>query len=95
MAGPPKLLEQVSAAIRARRYQDLIDDPVAMIERLYRDLEIPYDDAVGERVRRYLAHKPKDKHGVHRYKALDPSELAQIRPHFRRYQERYGVPDEQ
>ena len=76
------------------RYQDLMNDPVAMIERLYRALEIPHDEAVGERVRRYLAHKPKDKHGAHRYNVLDPDELAQIRPHFRRYQERYGVPDE-
>ena len=76
------------------RYQDLIDDPVAMIERLYRALEIPFDDAVGERVRLYLEHKPKDKHGAHRYKSLDASDLAQIRPFFRRYQERYDVPDE-
>ncbi|MEZ4334100.1 MAG: sulfotransferase [Myxococcota bacterium] len=76
------------------RYQDLMDDPVGSIERLYGALKIPYDDEVGARVRRYLDHKPKHKHGVHRYKGLPPDELAKVRPLFRRYQARYGVPDE-
>ena len=76
------------------RYQDLMDDPAAAIEQLYRALEIPFDADVGARVRDYLARKPKHKHGVHRYKGLPPEELARVRPLFQRYQERYRVPDE-
>jgi hypothetical protein len=76
------------------RYQDLMDDPVGSIERLYRALELPYDEETGERVRRYLEFKPKGKHGVHRYRTLDAEQVARSRPYFRRYQERYRVPDE-
>jgi hypothetical protein len=76
------------------RYQDLMADPVAAIERLYEELEIPFDADVGARVLQYLEHKPKHKHGVHRYKGLPPDELARVRPLFRRYQDRYRVPDE-
>lgn len=76
------------------RYQDLMDHPVAEIERLYVALGIPHDEGVGERVHRYLEYKPRHKHGVHRYKGLELEQLEQIRPLFRRYQERYGVPDE-
>lgn len=103
----PGTVERLEAVMRLRdegvvpadqivdsRYQDLMEDPVGAIERLYGALEIPYDAAVGERVRRYLDHKPKHKHGVHRYKGLEPDDLAKVRPLFRRYQQRYRVPDE-
>lgn len=76
------------------RYQDLMDDPVGAMERLYRALDLTWSDESGDRVQRYLDYKPKHKHGTHRYKALPPDELARIRPFFRSYQERYGVPDE-
>ena len=47
-----------------------------------------------ERIRRYLAFKPKDKHGRHDYTPMSPEQVARNRPWFRRYQARYGVPDE-
>jgi hypothetical protein len=76
------------------RYQDLMDDPAAAVEKIYRAVGIPYDDEVGARVRRYLEFKPKGKHGVHEYRRMDPAQVAKSRPLFRRYQQRYGVPDE-
>ncbi|MBP1683963.1 MAG: hypothetical protein H6Q33_106 [Deltaproteobacteria bacterium] len=76
------------------RYQDLMDDSVAAVEKIYRTLGIPYDEAVGVRVRRYLEFKPKGKHGAHDYRRMDPAQVAKSRPLFRRYQQRYGVPDE-
>jgi hypothetical protein len=75
-------------------YRDLITDPVAAIERVYRAFDLPFGEAGAERVRRYLAHKPKDKHGRHEYTPMSPEQVAKNRPHFRRYQARYGVPDE-
>ena len=76
------------------RYQDLMDDPVAAIERLYRALGLSYGEETGERIRRYLEYKPKHKYGLHQYEGLDADELERVRPLFRRYQERYGVPNE-
>ena len=93
-AGTADRLEAVMAMRDARqvpvdrivdsRYQDLMDDPEAAIRSLYHALEIPDDDDVGARVRQYLDHKPKHKHGVHRYKGLPPEELARVRPLFER-----------
>lgn len=76
------------------RYQDLIDDPVAAIGKIYRAFDMEFDDAAAKRIRDYLAFKPKHKHGVHRYQPMDPKQIAENRPWFRRYQERYGVRDE-
>lgn len=75
-------------------YRDLTTDPVAAIERVYRAFELPFDEHSAERIRHYLAFKPKDKHGRHDYAPMTPEQVARNRPHFRRYQERYGVPDE-
>lgn len=76
------------------RYSDLMRDPVGTLEALYHALELPFDETSAERIRRYLAHKPKDKHGRHDYEPMPPEQVARNRPYFRRYQERYGVPDE-
>jgi hypothetical protein len=76
------------------RYQDLIDDPVAAIGKIYRAFDMEFDDAAAKRIRDYLAFKPKHKHGVHRYQPMDPKQVAENRPYFRRYQERYAVRDE-
>jgi len=75
-------------------YRDLIADPIAAIERLYRALALPFDDQSADRIRRYLEFKPKDKHGRHDYAPMPPEQVARNRPHFRRYQARYSVPDE-
>jgi hypothetical protein len=75
-------------------YQDLIDDPVSAIATVYGAFGMDFDEAAVERIRAYLAFKPKHKHGVHRYTPMPPEMIALNRPHFRRYQERYGVPDE-
>jgi hypothetical protein len=89
-ASDPAIAERIVDA----PYQDLMDDPVAAMRRLYADLDIPFDDEAAKRVRRYLEHKPKHKHGVHQYRTLEAEEVARMRPFFRHYQEQYGVPDE-
>ncbi len=76
------------------RYQDLLTDPVAAIARIYEAFAIPFGEPAADRIRRYLAFKPKHKHGVHSYDLMAPDQVAKNRPYFRRYQERYGVADE-
>ena len=76
------------------RYQDLMTDPVAAIGKIYRAFDMEFDDAAAERIRNYLAFKPKHKHGAHRYTPMSAAQIAENRPYFRRYQERYDVPDE-
>ena len=71
-----------------------LTDPVAAIGKIYRAFDMEFDDAAAERIRNYLAFKPKHKHGRHRYTPMDAAQIAENRPYFRRYQERYGVPDE-
>ena len=74
------------------RYQDLMEDPVACIEQIYRHFGMTLNDGTKQRMLRYLAAKPKGKFGVHAYG--QGGARAKDRPLFRRYQERYGVPDE-
>jgi len=77
------------------RYQDLMTDPVAVIEKIYRAFDMDFDEKSAQRIRDYLAFKPKHKHGVHRYEPMSATQIAENRPYFRRYQQRYGVPDEE
>lgn len=75
-------------------YQDLMDDPVAALAKIYAAFDMAFDDAAARRIGEYLAFKPKHKHGVHRYATLSAEERAQKRPALARYQRHYGVPDE-
>jgi len=77
------------------RYQDLMTDPVAVIEKIYRAFDMDFDEKSAQRIRDYLAFKPKHKHGVHRYEPMSATQIAENRPYFRRYQQRYDVPDEE
>lgn len=75
-------------------YQDFMDDPVATIGRLSSDLRLPFDEAQAERVRAYLASKPKGTHGKFEYESADAEQVAAERARFRAYQAYFGVPDE-
>jgi hypothetical protein len=77
------------------RYQDLMTDPVAAIEQIYRAFDMDFNEKSIQRIRDYLAFKPKHKHGVHRYERMSAAQIDENRPYFRRYQQRYGVPDEE
>ena len=76
------------------RYQDLMEDPVATLHRIYTFLEMDFSPADASRVEKYLHEKPKGKFGAHAYEDLSPETAAQERPLFRAYQERFSVPDE-
>ncbi len=81
-----------AANITDSRYQDLMDDPVGCISRIYAHFGMPLSDTARERMQAYLRAKPKGKFGAHRY-AVDDTRSRE-RPMFSRYQTLYGVPSE-
>lgn len=74
------------------RYQDLMDDPMSCIEGVYRHFGMDLSNAARRRMLQYLDAKPKGKFGKHAYE-IDEGK-AKERALFKRYQERYEVPDE-
>jgi Sulfotransferase family len=81
-----------AANITDSRYQDLMDDPMACIARIYAHFVMPLTDVARQRMQEYLRAKPKGKFGAHRYEVDDAR--SRERPMFRRYQALYNVPDE-
>ncbi len=76
------------------RYQDLMEKPMAALERIYAFLEMDFSPSAMARVEKYLHGKPKGKFGAHAYEDLSPKEASRERPLFRTYQQRFSVPDE-
>jgi hypothetical protein len=76
-------------------YRDSMQDPVAMVGRIYAHFGIPFSEEVERRMREFLAANPKDKHGAHRYGleefGLDPQAERQ---RYRFYTEGFGVESE-
>ncbi|HJV67322.1 MAG TPA: sulfotransferase [Geomonas sp.] len=48
-------------------YQDLVRDPMATVEKIYRYFRRELTDEARQAMRAFIASHPKDKHGVHRY----------------------------
>jgi hypothetical protein len=77
------------------RYADLTRDPIRTIAGIYDHYGIEFSAEAERRMRDYIAHKPKGKHGAHRYEFEHTGlDLAAERERFRDYRERYGVPAE-
>jgi hypothetical protein len=74
------------------RYPDLMRDPIGTVRQLYRHFDLPWRPGFEERMRRFLAENPKDKHGRHSYSlaefGLDADEE---RARYRAYRERFGL----
>ena len=75
------------------RFQDLMDDPLACIETIYRRFGWELSAGVRDGIERFLAGKPRAKHGAHRYAVAEAARSE--RELFRRYQEAYGIPREE
>jgi len=79
-------------AFRHVSYTDLVTEPVRALRALYAGLDAPFDAAAEERVTAYLAERPKDKHGAHRYAFEDLGlDRAEQRVRFARYREHFDV----
>jgi hypothetical protein len=52
-------------------FQNLMANPVASVEQVYERMQRNFTSEHAERIRTYLAEKPRGKFGVHRYRAVD------------------------
>jgi len=79
-------------SIADSRYQDLMEDPVACIEKTYAHFGMQLSNVARQAMLDYQASKPRGKFGAHKYQLNEGR--AKERALFRRYQDSYGVPDE-
>jgi sulfotransferase family protein len=74
-------------------YGQLMEDPLAVVRRIYRHFDLPLSGDVEARMATYLATHPKDRHGRHVYTlgefGLDPDVE---RARYRAYWDRWGTP---
>jgi hypothetical protein len=89
------LVEDTSSEGRVTevQYVDLLADPVATINRAFDEIGVAMSPELPDLVTRYLAEKPQNRHGAHRYSleefGLDAGE---VRTALAPYIERFGVP---
>jgi hypothetical protein len=76
-------------------YDDLMADPLEAVRRLYRSFGSEVSDLHARRIETFLAHRPKDAFGTHRY---DPADFGWTYPElaeeFSDYTTRYHVRSE-
>jgi hypothetical protein len=76
-------------------YHELVSDPIGELRRLYASTGLELAPEAEARMRAYLAARPKDRRGAHRYTFADTGlDLARERARFAKYQQRFGVPSE-
>ena len=74
------------------RYQNLMEDPVTAIEKIYTHFNMTLGTDARDAMLAYLEGKPKGKFGAHRYEITE--EEREERQYFERYQKAYQVPIE-
>jgi len=77
------------------RYADLVADPLAEVQRVYRSLEQPLTPAAVAAMEAWRATNPQHKHGHHRYRLQDFGlDQQQLRRLFADYCARFAIPSE-
>jgi hypothetical protein len=72
-----------------------VGDEIPTIRRLYAHFGLPLAADTEDRMARFLAANPKDKHGAHRYRLADAGlDPVTERRRYARYRARYGLDDE-
>ena len=78
------------------QFAELMRNPVSAIEKMYGAIGRPFRAEHADKIRDYLAHKPKGKFGAHKYTPEDWGlDGAKIRRDLAPYMEYYGVPREE
>jgi hypothetical protein len=73
-------------------FQDLLSDPVGTVEQAYERMQCEFTGKHADRIRTYLAEKPRGKFGVHKYTAVDWGFDAEaLRERLAPYVEHFGV----
>lgn len=74
------------------RFEEVLADPIAVVERIYERFELPLTGSTVDAMRAYLASHPRDRHGVHRYAPETFGLTADsLRDVFRDYRAEYGL----
>ena len=73
-------------------FQDLMKDPAGTVERVYAALGLPFTVGFADVISNYVATKPRDHFGKHRYTPEDYELSRQgIREEFHFYTDHYGI----
>jgi hypothetical protein len=73
-------------------FQDLLSDPVSTLRAAYDAMQREFTDEHADRIRQYLADKPKGKFGAHRYSAEEWGfDTAALREQLAPYIDHFGV----
>jgi hypothetical protein len=74
------------------RFRDTVEDPIAVVQKIYAHFEIPFTEEAHQRMQAYIDDNLRGKRGVHRYTledfGLDSKRDAQ---RFETYCEAFGV----
>jgi hypothetical protein len=74
-------------------YSQLMDDPLAVVGRIYRHFDLPLSGEAVRRMRTYLALNPQGRHGRHVYSLREFGLDAEVeRARYREYWDRWRVP---
>jgi len=77
------------------QFGEFLRDEIGMVRRIYAHFGWTLSDDAAERMRRFLAANPKDKHGAQRYTLADAGLRAGTeRARYASYSERFGVDSE-
>jgi len=75
------------------QFEDVVKDPIGVIERIYSHFKLPFTPEAHRRMRAFLEANPRERLGPHKYSledfGLDPQDL-QVR--FRDYCENFDIP---
>jgi hypothetical protein len=74
------------------RYEDLVQDPIGQVERIYRELEIEGLETVRDRLHAFIGQRKDYK--PNRHEELEPEIRAAIRRRWSGYIEKYGYAEE-
>lgn len=77
------------------QFSEFVKDQLAMVKRIYVHFDLPLSAATEQKMRDFIANKPKERHGIHRYTpeqfGVNP---AQERQRYGFYQDYFHVPNE-
>ena len=76
-------------------YNDLLDDPIAQLERIYEKGGVAFDEGTARAARELKSRQVQHRYGRHKYRLEDFGlSNEQIEADFGFYRERYGIPIE-
>jgi len=73
-------------------YVDLVADPVGAVRKVYATFDLPFPNALEERIREFIGRNPKDRFGKHQYSLEDFGlDAEEERRRYAPYRERFRL----